>query len=146
MRSGARGVGKELTGQIRRVLGQGGAGQHGGSRRADVWEAATTRSGDDSGEAPECAWCPVCRAARRLRQSGPGLGTHIAEAGDALAAVVQEAYSAFEAAMKAQQPGAAQEPPAAPQEPSAAESPGAGSQAPRPRPAEDTGRAPDDRR
>jgi hypothetical protein len=139
MRSGARGVSKELTDQIRRAFGQGGAGQRGG----DVWEAATTRSGDDSGEAPECAWCPVCRAARRLRQSGPGLGTHIAEAGDALAAVVHEAYSAFEAAMKAQQrpPGAAQEPPAAPREPSAGQSPGAGSRA-----AGDTGRAPDDRR
>ena len=121
MRSGARSVGRELTDQIRRALGQGDAGQRGG----DVWEVATTRSGDDSGEAPECAWCPVCRAARRLRQSGPGLGTHIAEAGDALAAVVQEAYLAFEAAVKAQQrpSGEAQEPPA-----------------------EDTGRAPDDRR
>jgi hypothetical protein len=150
MRSGARSAGKELTGQIRRVLlGQGGAGQRGGRRDGDVWETATTHSGNDSGEAPECAWCPVCRAARRLRESGPGLGTHLTEAGDALASVVQEAYSAFEAAMKAQQqrpPGAAQEPPAAPREPSAAESPGAGSPAPRPRPAEDTGSAPDDRR
>jgi hypothetical protein len=149
MRSGARGVGKELTGQIRRALGQGGAGQRGGSQRdGDVWETATTRSVNDSGEAPECAWCPVCRAARRLRESGPGLGTHLTEAGDALASVVQEAYSAFEAAMKAQQrpPGAAQEPPAASREPSAAESPGAESGAARPRPAEDTGSAPDDRR
>ena len=159
MRSGARSVGKELTGQVRRVLlGQSGAGQRGGRRDGDVWETATTRSGNDSGEAPECAWCPVCRAARRLRESGPGLGTHLTEAGDALASVVQEAYSAFEAAMKAQQrpPGAAQEPPAAPREPSAAESPaaespaaespGAESPAPRPRPAGDTGSAPDDRR
>jgi hypothetical protein len=145
MRSGARGVGRELTDQVRRALGQGGAGQRGG----DVWEAATTRSGDDSGEAPECAWCPVCRAARRLRQSGPGLGTHIAEAGDALAAVVQEAYSAFEAAVKAQQrpSGEAQQRPSgeAQQRPSgeAQQRPSGEAQEP---PAEDTGRAPDDRR
>jgi hypothetical protein len=144
MRSGARSVGRELTDQVRRVLGQGGGSQ----RAGDVWEAATARPDDDFGEAPECAWCPVCRAARRLRQSGPGLGTHIAEAGDALASVVQEAYSAFEAAVKAQQqpPGTAQEPPTAPRGPSGAESPGAGSREARPRPAEDTGRASDDRR
>jgi hypothetical protein len=120
MRSGARGLSKDLTGQIRRVLGQDAPG----GRSSDVWDTATTRPAD---EAPECAWCPFCRAARMLRHSrepGGGVGTYVAGASDALAAVVQEAYSAFEAAMKApRQPGRP------PEEP----------------PAEDGGRAPDDR-
>lgn len=102
MRSGARSLGKDLTGQIRRTLG----GDRG--HQADVWDVATTRPHADEGEAPECAWCPVCRAARRLRQTrqagGGGLGSQLSGASDALAAAVQEAYSAFEAAMKAPRP------------------------------------------
>jgi hypothetical protein len=128
MRSGARGLSRDLTGQIRRVLGQESAG------RSDVWDTATTRPD----EAPECAWCPVCRAARALRHSRPaGLGTHLADAGESLASVVQEAYSAFEAAMKApqHQHGRAQDPPARPPADPWADAAG---------PAEDGGRAPDD--
>lgn len=121
MRSGARGLSKDLTGQIRRVLGQDPPG----GRSSDVWSTATSRPADES---PECAWCPFCRAARMLRHSrepGGGVGTYVAGASDALAAVVQEAYSAFEAAMKTpHQPG---RPPGGPH-------------------AEDGGRAPDDRR
>jgi hypothetical protein len=66
-----------------------------------VWDTATNRPED---EAPECAWCPVCRAARRMRErqgAGSGLGSTLTGASDALASVVQEAYSAFESAMKA---------------------------------------------
>jgi hypothetical protein len=118
MRSGARSLSKDMTGQIRRVLGQDAP------KSSDVWDTATSRPAD---EAPECAWCPFCRAARMLRHSrepGGGVGTYVAGASDALAAVVQEAYSAFEAAMKApHQPG---RPPEEPR-------------------AEDGGRAPDDR-
>src|SRR5579875_4044330 len=95
MRSGARGLGRELTGQVRKAFGQGGA-DHG---TGDVWEEATTRP--DPGEPPECAWCPLCRAARTFRQSGPGFGAHLAGAGDAFASAVQQAFSAFEAAMQA---------------------------------------------
>ena len=99
MRTGARSVTKDLTGQMRRALGQD-------QPKADVWDTATNRPLAED-EAPECAWCPVCRAARRLRESrqgsstGSGIGSQLAGAGDALAAVVQEAYSAFESAMKA---------------------------------------------
>jgi hypothetical protein len=118
MRSGARSLSKDMTGQIRRVLGQDAP------KSSDVWDTATSRPAD---EAPECAWCPFCRAARMLRHSrepGGGVGTYVAGASDALAAVVQEAYSAFEAAMKA--PHQAGRPPEEPR-------------------AEDGGRAPDDR-
>ena len=99
MRTGARSVTKDLTGQMRRALGQD-------QPKADVWDTATNRPLPED-EAPECAWCPVCRAARRLRETrqgssaGSGLSSQLAGAGDALASVVQEAYSAFESAMKA---------------------------------------------
>ena len=95
MRTGARSVTKEMTGSVRRALGQD-------KPAADVWDTATNRPED---EAPECAWCPVCRAARRMRErqngGASGLGSTLTGASDALASVVQEAYSAFESAMKA---------------------------------------------
>jgi hypothetical protein len=98
MKAGARSVTKDLTGRVR----GGVRGAIGGDRpKADVWDTATNLPLD---EAPECAWCPVCRAARRMRENrqgtGAGLGSQLAGAGDALASVVQEAYSAFESAMK----------------------------------------------
>ena len=89
MRTGARSVSKEMTGSVRRALRQD-------RPAADVWDTATNVPAD---EAPECAWCPVCRAARRMRENR-GLGSSLAGAGDALASVVQEAYTAFESGMK----------------------------------------------
>jgi hypothetical protein len=88
MRSSARSLGREFKDQVRRTLG--------GRERTDVWETATAEPAD---EAPECAWCPVCRAARRFRQSGPGLASQVAEAGDALFSVAQDALSAFESTL-----------------------------------------------
>ena len=90
VRSGARGVSRQLNGQIRTVLG-------GNQSRADVWETATA----DHQESPECAWCPICRARRRLRDSGPGLASGVAAAADAVNVVMQDAMSAFEAAVAA---------------------------------------------
>src|SRR5258708_33269235 len=81
IRSGSRSLRRELTGQFRRTLGGGSA------EPGDVWGTATTEPPpDESHEAPECAWCPVCRAARRIRESGPGLGGQLAGAGHAVAA------------------------------------------------------------
>jgi hypothetical protein len=98
MKAGARSVTKDLTGRVRGGV-RGAIG--GGRPTTDVWDTATNLPLD---EAPECAWCPVCRAARRMRENrqgpGAGLGSQLAGAGDALASVVQEAYSAFESAMK----------------------------------------------
>lgn len=133
MRTGARSVTKDLTSRTRRALGQD-------QTKTDVWDTATNRPPED--EAPECAWCPVCRAARRLRETrqgaSSGLGSQLAGAGDALASVVQEAYSAFESAMKAP-PASDVRGPSGP----------AGSGPFRKRPAdpwEDASRDPDDRR
>ncbi|MBO0809655.1 MAG: hypothetical protein J2P32_15275, partial [Actinobacteria bacterium] len=97
MRSGAR----EISGQIASTLGLGGQS----GKRGDVWENATA---PPPHEPPECAWCPWCRAARSLRESGPGLASHAAAAGEALAGLVQDAMSAVESvlASQARRPGA----------------------------------------
>ena len=94
IRSGTRSMRRELTGQFRRTFGASSA------EPGDVWNTATTEPPPDaSGEAPECAWCPVCRAARRIRESGPGLSGPLAGAGDVVAAAVQEALSAFDSVL-----------------------------------------------
>jgi hypothetical protein len=88
VRSGARSVTRGLGDQVRTALG--------GSTHGDVWENATADH-----EAPECQWCPICRARRKLRDSGPGLSSAVAAAGDAVSVVLQDAASAFEAAVAA---------------------------------------------
>jgi hypothetical protein len=91
LRSGARGVSRELGGRIAGVLRPGG-------KQEDVWASATAPPAD---EAPECAWCPVCRAARLLRENGPGLASHVATASDVVASAVQEAMTVLDAALSA---------------------------------------------
>ena len=70
----------------------------GGQRQdsGEVWDVATTEIPPDVGEAPECQWCPICRAARRMRESGPGLAGHLSGAGDAVATAVQDAFGALD--------------------------------------------------
>jgi hypothetical protein len=93
IRSSARSMRRELTGQVRKTFG-------GDRDTADVWNTATTElPPEELTEAPECAWCPVCRAARQIRKSGPGLSGPLAGAGDVVAAAVQEALSAFESVL-----------------------------------------------
>ena len=89
VRSGARGMSREVGGHIAGLLGMSG-------KPGDVWETATAPPPQ---EAPECAWCPVCRAARLLRGSGPGLVSHVASASDVVAAMVQEAASVVESVL-----------------------------------------------
>lgn len=145
MKAGARSVTKDLTGRVRGGV-RGALGQD--RPKADVWDTATNLPLVDD-EAPECAWCPVCRAARRLRESrqSSGLSSQLAGAGDALASVVQEAYSAFESAMKppANGPGTSR-----PSYNSGATSSGSGNSGPTRTgtadPWEDASREPDDRR
>jgi hypothetical protein len=82
---------KEISGQVRRTFG---GNQRAGS--SDVWDTATNEIPPEVGESPECQWCPICRAARRMRDSGPGLGGHLSGAGDAVASAVQDAVSALD--------------------------------------------------
>jgi len=90
VRSGARSVSREVSDQIRSMLGVGGG-------PADVWARATT----PVDEAPECAWCPICRAARVLRESGPGVSSQMAAAGEAVGVLARDAMSVFESALAA---------------------------------------------
>ncbi len=90
IRSSAKSMSKEIGGQVRRTL-RGGRTDQG-----DVWDVATSEALHSDGEAPECQWCPICRAARRMRESGPGLGDQLSGAGDAVASAVQDAIRAFD--------------------------------------------------
>jgi hypothetical protein len=94
MKAGARSMAAQVADQVRSTVR--------GQRRTsgDVWDIATNEPPPD--EPPECQWCPVCQAARRARESGPGLSARLADAGGVLASVVQDAFSAFEQAMKTQ--------------------------------------------
>jgi hypothetical protein len=95
MKAGARSMANQVAGQVKRTLGT--------ERRdsGDVWDTATNEPPPN--EAPECQWCPVCQAARAARLGGgSGLGAQLANAGGALASVVQDAFSVFEQAMKTQ--------------------------------------------
>jgi len=89
IKSSARNVRRELEDQVRRLGGQ----RH---DKADVWDVATTEIPPDAGEAPECLWCPICRAARRMRETGPGLPGQISGAGEAVATVVQDAVGVLD--------------------------------------------------
>jgi hypothetical protein len=53
----------ELGGQVKKAF----RGQD--SKRADAWATATTEPPDAADQPPECAWCPICRAARRMAQA-----------------------------------------------------------------------------
>jgi hypothetical protein len=92
VRLGARGMSRGLGDQIRGTLGR---------RGTDVWAHATA---PQAGEEPECPWCPHCRARRMLRESGPGLASHMASAGGAVASVFSEAVSVVEAALASTAP------------------------------------------
>jgi hypothetical protein len=96
IRSGARNVRRELNDQFRKAWSDL-RGEP--TKPAEIWNTATTEPPPELSEAPECAWCPVCRAARRIRESGPGLGGQLAGAGDAVAAAVQEALSMFDSVL-----------------------------------------------
>ena len=94
MRAGARSMANQVADQVRRTVGQERRD------RGDVWDTATNEPPPD--ESPECQWCPICQAARAARLSGPGLMSSVADVGGALAAMAQDALSAFEQMMKTQ--------------------------------------------
>jgi hypothetical protein len=97
MKAGARSVGREVADRVKSTVG-------GGKQSASVWETATTEPPGD--EPPECQWCPICRAARRYRDSGSagaGLSSQLAGVGDTLAGFTRDAFGIFEAAVRASQ-------------------------------------------
>jgi hypothetical protein len=104
MRAGARSLGRDVADRVRITVS--------GGRRtsSEVWDIATTEPPPD--EAPECAWCPICRAARRYRESGsggaggsaaPGLGSQLAGVSETLTGLAQDAFGIFDAALRSGQ-------------------------------------------
>ena len=96
MRAGARSIGANVADRVKSTLGGGRS-----AKNADVWETATTEAPGD--EPPECQWCPICRAARRYRDSGgapAGASSPLAGVGDTLAGFTRDAFGLFEAAMR----------------------------------------------
>jgi hypothetical protein len=96
MKAGARSMANQVADQVRRTIGA--------ERRdnSDVWDTATNEPPPT--ESPECQWCPICQAARAARTGGAsGLSARLADAGGALAGVVEGAFSAFEQVLKAQE-------------------------------------------
>jgi hypothetical protein len=96
MKAGAKSIGRDVAGRVKSTLGGGG----GGKKDGDVWETATTEELTD--EPPECQWCPICRAARRYRDSGGTAAgpSQFAGVGDTLAGLTRDAFSLFDAALR----------------------------------------------
>ena len=103
MKAGAKSIGREVAGRVKSTLGGGGGAKH----ADDVWDTATTEELTD--EPPECQWCPICRAARRYRDSGGTAAGQFAGVGDTLAGLTRDAFSLFDAALRqAQRPAPSQ--------------------------------------
>jgi hypothetical protein len=102
MRAGARSIGRDVAGRVRSTLGGGTGGR---KKSDDVWETATTEELTE--EPPECQWCPICRAARRYRETGgggnAGQAGQFGSVGDTLAGLTRDAFSLFDAALRASQ-------------------------------------------
>ena len=64
IRQSARNMRDEFSGQMKKAL-RGSAPPE----PTDVWATATTEPPDAASQPPECAWCPICRAARRMAQA-----------------------------------------------------------------------------
>lgn len=123
MKAGARSLSREVADKVKATLGGTGRAKH-----ASVWETATSEPPGD--EPPECQWCPICRAARRYRDSGgtgaPDISSQLAGAGDVLAGFAKDAFTLFGAAVRTpQRPPGAPGAPGTPNPPGAAGSPGA---------------------
>jgi hypothetical protein len=113
MKSSAKNLGREVRGNFRKTFGR--------SSEEDVWSQATREVPD---EPPECEWCPICRAARKYRDSsGPGVGGHLTGAGDAFASVVSDAFSAVESALSVVRAPSAPKTPSGSPEPSGPKTP-----------------------
>ncbi len=95
IRTSARSMRDELGGQVKKAL----RGPE--PNPVDIWATATTEPPEMAGEPPECAWCPVCRAARRIAQSRSATdsrgGPRLSDATDVMAAAVRDALAGLDA-------------------------------------------------
>src|SRR5579859_3555103 len=100
MKAGAKSIGRDVAGRVKTTLGGGSSGKS----KVVVWETATTE--DPVEEPPECQWCPICRAARRYRDSGGSdgtLGGQFAGVSDTLVGLTRDAFGLFDSAVRASQ-------------------------------------------
>jgi hypothetical protein len=138
IRTSARNMRDELGDQVRKAF----RGQE--ADPGDVWGTATTEPPRAADEAPECAWCPVCRAARRISEARSGQsaggGSPLSDAADVMATAVSQVLSGLDSVLS-YRPGEGTPPRRGTQQP--AGSPAGGSQpraedrptpAPRPEP------------
>lgn len=137
IRTSARNVRDELGGQVKKAF-------RGQDRAADSWATATTEPPRAADEAPECAWCPLCRAARRIAQaradSGGHAGSKLSDAADVMANAVRDAFATLDSILSYRPGEPDTRDAAAPAEPTPTEPPADGS--PPVKPADDpSGRA-----
>ncbi len=69
-----------------------------GAGSGDVWSEATSEAWGDhiATGAPECRYCPVCRAIAASRTSGPDFVGHVVSAGESLFAAFRDIVDGFE--------------------------------------------------
>jgi hypothetical protein len=131
IRKSARNMRDELGDQVKKAF------RGSGDEPADTWATATTEPPHAADEAPECAWCPVCRAARRLAQARAGAdvrsGPRLSDAADFMAGAMRDAFAGLDSILS-YRPGEAAPPPRPAPEPSrpAPESPGSATPQPQP--------------
>jgi hypothetical protein len=107
IKKSARNVRDELGGQVKKAL-------RGSERKTgDSWATATTEPPHAADEAPECAWCPVCRAARRLAQARSSAdtrsgGPRISDAADVMAGAMRDALAGIDSILSYRPSGSAQ--------------------------------------
>jgi hypothetical protein len=107
IKKSARNMRDELGGQVKKAL-------RGSERKTgDSWATATTEPPHAADEAPECAWCPVCRAARRLAQARSGAdtrggGPRVSDAADVMAGAMRDALAGIDSILSYRPSGAAQ--------------------------------------
>lgn len=81
-----------LVDTLRRRMSAGGPSQ------GDAWSEATSEAWGEhvATGAPECRYCPVCRAIAAYRESGSEILAHVMAAGESLYSAVREARAGFE--------------------------------------------------
>ena len=153
IRTSARNMRDELGGQVKKAF------RGSGEDKADPWATATTEPPHAADEAPECAWCPLCRAARRLAQARAGAdsrsGPRLSDAAEVMAGAMRDAFASFDSILS-YRPGEPAPPRPAPEPPHPAQpQPAAGGpiadapvveppQPPAVKPADDRANVPDD--
>lgn len=97
IRTSARNMRNELGDQVKKAF------RGSGEDSADTWATATTEPPHAAGEAPECAWCPLCRAARLIAQARAGAdsrggpsGPRLSDAADVMAGAMRDAFAGLD--------------------------------------------------